>query len=119
MSATDRGHGRPALCHYRVRGGPPVADGPLWGGSEEVADEAVVAVTSAGGRHVFALAWPRPRSILSNAEIPCVHADPVLPKCPPRRRVHVRGKIYLMEGTLDDVLARVQREVLPEHLPRE
>jgi hypothetical protein len=27
--------------------------------------------------------------------------------------VHLRGKLYLFEGGLDDLLARVRREVLP------
>ena len=111
MSATDRGKGRRELCHYPVEGGPPLSVGPPWGASSDSVDAPVVAVTSPDGKYVFAIAWPRPRSVLSNADLPCVHADPVLPKCPPRRRVHVRGKLYLFEGTLDDLLARVRRDI--------
>jgi len=113
MAQTDRGGGKRSLCHYPCKDGPPVHDGELWGGSKDVVDAPVVAVTSKDGKHVFAVAWPRPRSILSNADIPCVHADPILPPCPAGRRVHVRGKIYLMDGTLDDVLRRVRREIEP------
>lgn len=113
MADTDRGGGKRSLCHYPVKGGPPALDGKLWGGSKDAVDAPVVAVTSKDGKHVFAIAWPCPRSVLSNADIPCVHADPILPVCPPGRRVHIRGKIYLMAGTLDDLLGRVRREILP------
>ncbi len=113
MADTNRGSGKRSLCHYPVQGGPPVRDGSLWGASKDIVDAPVVAVTSKDGRHVFAIAWPRPRSILSNADIPCVHADPIWPKCPPGRRLHVRGKVYLMAGTLDDLLHRVRREIVP------
>ena len=111
MADTDRGGGKRSLCHYPVVGGPPVHDGKLWGGSKDVVDAPVAAVASKDGRHVFAIAWPNPRSIMSNADIPCVHADPIWPNCPAGRRVHVRGKVYLIAGTLDDVLGRVRREI--------
>ncbi|MBN1344169.1 MAG: hypothetical protein JXQ73_15900 [Phycisphaerae bacterium] len=117
MAETDRGGGKRSLCHYPLEGGPPVHDGNLWGGSKDVVDAPVAAVTSKDGKHVFAIAWPKPRSILSNADIPCVHADPVWPDCPPGRRVYVRGKIYLIEGTLEDVIARVRREILAPATP--
>jgi hypothetical protein len=113
MSQTDRGGGKRSLCHYPVLGGPPVSDGAVWGGSRDVADLPVVAVRSENPRYVLAIAWPYPRSILSNAEIPCIHADPIWPDCPPGRRVHVRGKMYLIDGTLEDVENRVRREVQP------
>ncbi len=115
MADTDRGDGDPALCHYPVAGGPDVNVPAPWGIGGVTADADVVAVTSEDGRYVFAIAWPQPASILSNAHIPCVHTDPVLPECPPKRRVHQRGKLYLIEGSLDDLLARVQREVLRKH----
>ena len=113
MSDTDRGAGDPSLCHYPMAGGPPVHVPLPWGKGGETADIGVAAVTSADSRYVFAIAWPNAGSILSNAHIPCVHADPRWPPCPPGRRVHVRGKIYLLEGTLDDVIHRVKREIGP------
>ncbi|MCP4642794.1 MAG: hypothetical protein GY851_20270 [bacterium] len=113
MSDTNRGEGDPELCHYSVAGSPQIEPGAPWGAGDAVADLGLVAVTSEDGDHVFAIAWPDARSILSNAKIPCVHADPVLPDCPPGRRVHVRGKLYLMEGTLNDVAARARREITP------
>ncbi len=71
----------------------------------------LAAVTSEDGQYVFALAWPNPRSILSNADIPCLHADPIWPECAPGKRVYLRGKLFVMKGTLNDVLQRVRREV--------
>ncbi len=113
MADTDRGDGRETLTHYPVEGGPELQiPRSIWGVSSDVSGLDAVAVTSEDGRYVFALAWPSARSLLSNAEIPCVHADPVLPECPPGKRVHRRGKLYLFEGTLDDLTKRVNREVL-------
>ena len=109
MAETDRGSGKRSLCHYPVESGPPVMDGEVWGGSKDVVDLPVVAVTSEDGKYVFALSWPRPRSILSNAELPCVHADPALLECPSGKVARIRGKLYLMEGSLDDLRRRVNR----------
>ncbi|MBN2310998.1 MAG: hypothetical protein JXR94_18630, partial [Candidatus Hydrogenedentes bacterium] len=113
MADTDRGAGKRSLCHYPVAGAPPIAPAPPWGAGRETADLSVAAVTSEDGKHVFAIAWPGAGSILSNAEIPCIHADPRWPACPGGRRVHLRGKVFLMEGTLDDVARRVAREIGP------
>ncbi len=117
MADTDRGGGRRELCHYPVVGGPKITDAGQWGGSSETADIGVAAVTSKNGKYVFAIAWPRTRSLLSNADIPCAHADPTAWNCPPGRRAHLRGKLYLMEGTLDDLLARVRRDIPPQVAP--
>ncbi|MBM3497745.1 MAG: hypothetical protein FJX74_03655 [Armatimonadetes bacterium] len=59
---------------------------------------------------MLGLAWPRPKSILSNWLIPCFHADPIWPPCPPKQRLAVRGRIYLLEGALDDLLARYRED---------
>lgn len=75
------------------------------------ADIPLVAVTSSDGRHLFAISWLLCPALSFNPEIPCVHADPVIPQCSPGKRVHVRGKLYLMEGTLDDLLHRVRWEL--------
>ncbi len=116
MADTDRGEGRETLTHYPVEGGPELRlPGSIWGESSDVSELDAVAITSEDGNYVFAMAWPSARSILSNAEIPCVHADPVLPDCPPGQRVHRRGKLYLFEGSLDDLTTRVNREILRKY----
>jgi hypothetical protein len=112
MADTDRGGQDPDLAHYPVVGGPNVQPPPPWGKGAVTADADVVAVVSQDGRYVFGLAWPQARSILSNAKIPCVHADPVLPYGAAGRRVYVRGKLYLLEGNLDDLYQRAQRDIL-------
>jgi len=111
MSETDRGGGKRELCHYPMTGGPQVRDSGDWGGSPEVVDAPVAAATSRDDRYVFGISFAQPRSILSNTFIPCLHADPLIPPCPPGDRAMVRGKLYLLEGTLDDLLKRVLRAV--------
>ncbi|MGQ9730480.1 MAG: hypothetical protein ACUVX8_04330 [Candidatus Zipacnadales bacterium] len=109
MADTDRGKGRQELCHYPTIGGlslPDNEDPAGWGKSRITADRGLVAVVAPDGRHVIGLAFDHPKSILSNWLIPCVHSDPIWPECPPKGRVRVKGKLYLMEGTLDDLLAR-------------
>ena len=112
MSDTDRGVNDRALTHYPVQGGPEVKVPPPWGKGGVTADADVVAVLSADGKYLFAVSWPQARSILSNAHIPCIHADPLLPFGEAGRRVYIRGKLYLMEGTLDDLYQRVERDIL-------
>ncbi len=112
MADTDRGKGRWELCHYALEGGPPVQQAGDWGASSDLADAPVVAVVSEDGKYVFGIAWQNAASLLSNALIPCVHADPLWPETPQGRAAVVRGKLYLMEGSLDDLLARVKREII-------
>ena len=112
MADTDRGGQDPALTHYPVLGGPDIQVPAPWGKGGVIADADVVAVVSADGKYVFAVAWPQARSILSNAHIPCIHADPLLPFGDAGRRVYVRGKLYLLEGNLDDLYQRVERDIL-------
>jgi hypothetical protein len=114
MADTDRGAGRRELVHYPVAGGEdlgwlkPGVGG--WGASSDVADVGLVAVKATDGKHVLGLAWEHPRAIVSNWLIPCIHADPIWPECGAGKRERVRGKLYLMEGGLDDVLARYRGE---------
>ncbi len=110
MSETNRGGGKRELCHYPIKGGPEVGDAGDWGGSPELVDAPVAAATSPDSRYVFGISFAQPRSIVSNTLIPCLHADPVAPPCPPGGQAKVRGKLYLLEGTLDDLLARVRRD---------
>ncbi len=116
MADTGRGDGDPRFCHYEVEGGPDLGRLPApWGVGDVEADADVVAVTSEDGKYLFAIAWPRAASIVSNTQLPCVHTDPMFPRATAGRRVYLRGKVYLMEGTLDDLYKRVQREVLRKY----
>jgi len=46
-----------------------------------------------------------------NAFVPCLHADPVLPDCPPGETVRVRGRLWFYEGKdADAELERVAAE---------
>jgi len=113
LADMDRGAGDFALCHYRVAGGPKFEVPLPWGASKDVLDLGMVAVTSPDAKHIFAISWPDCQRLLTNAGIPCVHADPPAYTAPPGKRLHVRGKLFLMEGTLDDLLRRYRREILP------
>lgn len=106
----DRGKGNAALCHYRVAGAPEFEVPLPWELSGDVLDMGVVAIASPDGEHLFAMAWPRCGRVLSNADIPCVHSDPRAQPVPPGKRFHMRGKVYLMEGTLADLHRRVRRD---------
>jgi len=114
MCDADRGTGKRELCHYPLVGGPDLArarnnpDG--WGASRDRADAGLLAVVSRDGTHVLSIAWPNPSSLLSNAFIPCIRADPTWPRCLAGRKVPIRGKLYLTDGTLDDLYARWQRD---------
>jgi hypothetical protein len=105
--------------------GTEFADGKTWihkdekwqpvndaGGNQFVDDCDRVAVISADGNHLFCLVWPAPVRLAAGSPAPGVFLDPVLPSCPPGKRIHVRGKLYLMRGTLEELDARVRREVL-------
>jgi hypothetical protein len=114
MADGDRGLGNPALVDYATPGGQDLrhmaVKSDTWGVSTDPADCGLVAVAYPDGKHVMGLAFPKPRYILSNWGIPCVHADPTWPECAPGARVSVHGKVYLIEGTLDDLWSRYCRD---------
>lgn len=74
----------------------------------------LVAVTFGGLKRVLAVAWPG-----FETSVPTdrgVLAGPDLARCPPGRRAHVYGKLYVLEGTPNELLMRFQREVLPRKM---
>ena len=54
-------------------------------------------------------AWERCGRAWGNAEVPCLHADPVLPDCKPGETVRVRGRLWFYEGKdIEQELERAQ-----------
>jgi hypothetical protein len=78
--------------------------------AKEQADVPLIATVSEDGGRVTALAFDNSYKIMTNADIPCIHADPMFPDCPAGGTAQVRGKIYFVEGTLDDALALFARD---------
>ena len=62
------------------------------------------AVTSLDGRRKLILAWTPGSRLLSNAEIPCLHADPFFGTIGPGRSAEARGVLILTEGPLDPAI---------------
>ena len=55
-----------------------------------------VAGVGAEGRWIRA-EWERCRRTWGNAQVPCLHSDPVLPDCPARETVRVRGRLWFAD----------------------
>jgi peptidoglycan/xylan/chitin deacetylase (PgdA/CDA1 family) len=67
----------------------------------------MAAVRSARGDRWILMAWDRCGRAWGNAAVPCLHADPVLPDCPPGQTVGVRGRLWFYEGSrIEAELAR-------------
>jgi len=68
-----------------------------------------VAVHSAGGDRWILTAWERCGRAWGQPLVPCIHADPVLPDCPPGETVRVRGRLWFYEGRdIDAELAQAK-----------
>jgi len=70
----------------------------------EQVDAAVAAVTSKDGRRKVILGFAPGKSILSNALIPCLHADPLLGDLAPGESVEVSGVVIFTEGDLKPLM---------------
>jgi len=57
-----------------------------------------VAVHSVGGDRWILTTWERCGRAWGNPQVPCLHADPVLPDCAPGETVRVRGQLWFYEG---------------------
>jgi hypothetical protein len=67
-------------------------------------DAGAAAVTSKDGRRKVILAFAPPKSVLSNAFIPCLHADPYLGDLEPGGSAEASGVILFTEGDLEPAL---------------
>ena len=70
----------------------------------------LIATVSEDGKHIVGLAFDNSYKIMTNACIPCIHADPKYPDCMRGNTVSIRGKIYFVEGKLDDLLPLFYRD---------
>jgi hypothetical protein len=70
-------------------------------------DAAISAVTSLDGSRKLILAWTPGKSFLSNAEIPCIHADPYYGTIQPGKSAQARGVLILTEKPLEPEMLRL------------
>lgn len=69
-----------------------------------------VAVHSAGKDQWIIVAWEHCGRAWGQPNVPCIHADPVLPDCAPGETVRARGRIWFYEGgDIDGELAEAKR----------
>jgi len=68
------------------------------------------AVRSADGRRWIVTAWDPCDRCWGNDQVPCLHADPKFPDCPPGETVRLRGWLSFFEGTdIEGEFRRVER----------
>ena len=68
-----------------------------------------VAVHSAGGDRWIITAWERCGRAWGQPLVPCIHADTVLPDCPPGATVRVHGRLWFYEGkNIEEELERAK-----------
>jgi hypothetical protein len=79
-----------------------------WSGTEERA--AAAAITSGDGSHGLALTWDQTAGLPVFTATDGLRAVPGWPACAPKRRAHLRGRLYMMKGSLEDLAARIRRE---------
>ncbi|MBT4503171.1 MAG: hypothetical protein HOC74_35895 [Gemmatimonadetes bacterium] len=76
-------------------------------------DCAVAAITSLDGERKIVLAGDPPKSVLSNAYIPCLHADPYFGTLKPGESSEISGAALFTEGDLEEAMnSMAQKEWL-------
>jgi hypothetical protein len=78
----------------------------------EPAVESLMAKVSEDGTSILAIATDPSIGVSCNHQesMSCIHSNPLWGALPPGEESTVRGKIYLFEGTLDEALARYERD---------
>jgi len=74
------------------------------------ADVPLIATVSREGNRLVAMAFDNAYKIMTNCDIPCIHADPKFPDCPAGATARIRGRIYFIEGSLADALRRFKQD---------
>ena len=73
----------------------------------KVLGEGWAACRSADGRRWIATGWQPAHRAWANPPVPCLHADPKFPDCPPGKTVRLKGWLIFHEG--DDIRARIRK----------
>jgi hypothetical protein len=102
----------------QVKGGPVCGCSQLdsgyalkYGGLvEKGIDAAVAAVTALDGKRKLVIAWTPGKSFLSNANIPCIHADPYYGTIEPGKSAEAKGIIVFTEGALEDTVNELLKQ---------
>jgi len=77
---------------------------------EEGVDAALTAVESLDGKRKLVVAWTPGKSILSNANIPCLHADPFYGTIEPGKSAEAKGVVLFTEGPLEETVRKLRAE---------
>jgi hypothetical protein len=73
-------------------------------------DAAITAVTSLDGKRSLVIAWTPGRSLLTNMNIPCMHADPYYGNIPVGEMREARGVVILTEKPLAETVEALVKE---------
>jgi hypothetical protein len=73
-------------------------------------DQALIAVTAIGSARKIVIAFTPGKSILSNAVIPCAHADPYFGTLAPGQSAAAAGVVVFAEEPLDNVIRTLREE---------
>jgi hypothetical protein len=93
-------------CEQHDNGFAEKQGGLIEGGVEA----AIAAVESLDGKRKVVVAWSPGKSILSNANIPCLHADPSYGTIEPGQSAEAKGILLFTEGPLDEGFSRLRGE---------
>ncbi len=80
---------------------------------KDVPDNGLIGCYSHDGKHLFATAW-EPYQELFQGVGRCLHSDFRLGGIQPGGTLRIKGKIYLVENDIDQLLARYRKD-FPEH----
>lgn len=70
------------------------------------------AVRSAGGDRWIGTSWQRCGRAWGNPPVPCLHADPVFPDCPPGETVRLSGRLWFYQGAKIEGELRRRKEII-------
>lgn len=84
----------------------PIEGSDSWVVQEQADLPLIATVSKENPERIVGLAFENAYKIMTNAGIPCIHADPKFPDAAQGETVQVRGKMYFIEGTLADLEQR-------------
>lgn len=100
-SATVRGCSQDDFVDFKFTEGGYIKEGM---------ERAVIGVVSRDGTKSFAFGWSPGKSMLSNAFIPCVHADPYYGDIPPGEEREARAVLVFAESSVDGPIKKLVAE---------
>jgi len=106
----------PIYFHKKLNEIPQIEKHDLrygWSLSSHRPDKPLIAMESIDKKWVLGTCFKEGNRILFNTKVPhhgCIHSDPIIEKLEPGAIIEIKGRIYFLKGTIEEMFERFEQD---------